>query len=279
MASDIMIDYAGDPFNSDAIADGEHPQIVSTGYSGPYADIVCPASPNYPANTPGRYFGFLPSMVDITDTGGLRPILVKDGGTSLTRVTGAPGANQYRIAPATSKMPNIIEFNSGQAGHTISFSYYGTGSIINANRWNSMALSGDLTVDGDINGSLIGDVDSRYISGLVETSKQIKKIIIEIGDWNMDTDDQIAKTFSDLDSSKVRGVSVIIRSDDNATFNSLLGTGIYATGANGNRGGVTFSGSTPLYITLNRYQGGMFDTSDYNATSFNRGWVYIEYEL
>ena len=139
--SNEYYDYLGDPFNSDLIASGESLHVQSEEYSGEYNDIVAPSSPNYPVNTPTRYFIELPLKIDQSDLGGSQPIIVKDVTTAtvLTRVSGTPGANQYRIAPSTSIRPNVVELHSGQAGNTIGFDYYGEGSILTATNTNQLS--------------------------------------------------------------------------------------------------------------------------------------------
>lgn len=95
--------------------------------------------------------------------------------------------------------------------------------------------------------------------------------IIDIGDWNMDTGTSVDVTHGLSDYKKVRRISVIIRDDNDANYFDL------------NRGttGGTMSAGVNLIdttkITLVRETGGLFDGVDYNATSFNRGWITIEY--
>ena len=125
--ANLLYDFLGDPRNSDIVTGTPHIQSASTG--GLYSDIIAPATPNFPAVTPTRYFMRLPVVPDTTQT-----MVIEDITTStvLTKVAGAPGTNQYFIAPSTSKSPDIIELNSGQAGHQISFDFYGIGSILHA---------------------------------------------------------------------------------------------------------------------------------------------------
>lgn len=154
MATDIRINPTSDPFNSDATAAGEYKRIQTAGYSGSYSNYTAPASANYPANTPGRYFLFL-RFTPYTGDYVTYPMLVKDVTTSttLTRVTSAPGVNQYRVSPSTVE-PAVIELHSGQAGHTIALDYYAKSSIVDAAAWNdpsfkTLAVDGAASVGGD----------------------------------------------------------------------------------------------------------------------------------
>ena len=101
----------------------------------------------------------------------------------------------------------------------------------------------------------------------------LPKKVVEIGDWDMD-----ASQFKDVnhgiaDYKKIRTISAIIIADDTInyfpidTHQTLTGT---------TSGGITGFSSTA--VTLFRVTGGFFDGVAYNATSFNRGFVTIEYQ-
>jgi len=115
-----------------------------------------------------------------------------------------------------------------------------------------------------------------------ETKTQIKNKIIEIGDWNMNVSAAGSDTVSvahNLASNvykKIRSIFVIIRDDndvnyyplnrfDNATDPSLLA------------GGVNSYDNTN--ITLYMRTGNIFDFTLFDSTGYNRGWIYIVYEV
>lgn len=115
--------------------------VHSESQGGTFLDIVAPSAANYPdalAGTPSRYFIYFPMRIDRSDLSGSRPIVVEDEttATTLTRVTGTPSTNEYRIPPETSIRRNTVEIHSGQAGHTISYDYYGEASMYTAEEWN-----------------------------------------------------------------------------------------------------------------------------------------------
>jgi len=223
MANDTLIDFQGDGASNDTILSYVHIQTV--GYGGSYNDYVVPAAANFPLAgkdssggtvNPSRYIvrlNFTPF------SNGSLPIILKDvtsGGTSLTPVTGAPSLNQYRwwySANNNTVSPDVIEFNSGQAGHTIAIDCYAKQSILHSDQVNNPnTLNGDLHFTSTTNstskdtGSLILEggigVEKNIISGgYIQSSNgyicdyinssgtlsniQIKKTIIEIGTWNM----------------------------------------------------------------------------------------------
>lgn len=103
-----------------------------------------------------------------------------------------------------------------------------------------------------------------------EISGTLNRKIIEIGDWNMDSLASVQVTHG-LTVSKIRSISAIIRHDtDNVVdpAGGLQSTGFVDFGI----GLVGFS-----TITLERRTGGFFDSTDYDSTSFNRGWIVVDF--
>ena len=96
--------------------------------------------------------------------------------------------------------------------------------------------------------------------------------VVEIGDWNMDTTTSKAIAHG-LNLTQIVAVRAMVRNDaDDARYmaqgyDQVTGTdthlAVMATGA-GN-------------VNLQRYATGFFDSTDFNATSYNRGWVVIDY--
>lgn len=100
----------------------------------------------------------------------------------------------------------------------------------------------------------------------------LKVKIIEIGDWNMDTD--ATKTVAhELNLANIRPpVIAMIIKDDGAFFHPLtLGINV-ATPADGYLQNINATN-----INLVRKTGGIYDTTDYDSTSYNRGWITVWY--
>jgi len=100
----------------------------------------------------------------------------------------------------------------------------------------------------------------------------LKTKVIEIGDWNMDTD-MVKNVAHGLTIGQIRSVDVIIINDaaDNVVrlqhatfFAGYTVVGYYSWDATN--------------IIMGRVDGEMFDSIVFDATSYNRGWVYIVYE-
>jgi len=115
-------------------------------------------------------------------------MLIKDvtGGVTLTRVTGVPGVNQYRVAPDDSKTPHVIELNSGQAGNTIGYDFYSFGSIADAENFNSPEVTGTITSLGEIIGESISltDTNNVYANDTGTTVKSLTVNGVGIGTTN-----------------------------------------------------------------------------------------------
>ncbi len=104
--------------------------------------------------------------------------------------------------------------------------------------------------------------------------------IVRIGDWNMYVTGggsgigakNVAHGIGD--HKKIRNVFVIIRNDTDGLYHPLQ-RGL-------NTGDTVLMGFLHSWsssnIVLNSLTGGGFDSTSYDSTSYNRGWVYIKHE-
>lgn len=148
-----------------------------------------------------------------------------------------------------------------------------TANTYENNKATITGLTGNLKYNGarlrEFSGALYVD-DSA-----VETFVTLRTKIIEIGTWNMDTTTDITVTHGIVDEQKIRGMYCMIRPDaDPATFVSQLDT---TDGVGGTAGGI--GNATATTVKLFRTTGGTFDAANYNATSYNRGFLTIIYEV
>lgn len=93
--------------------------------------------------------------------------------------------------------------------------------------------------------------------------------VVNIGDWDMDATKFVSIAHGIADITKIRSVSVMIRKDDGTllplcSFDSIASDGT----VNGAVGAI--SGTN---IILTRKDGGNFDSTDYDQTSYNRGFI------
>jgi hypothetical protein len=114
-----------------------------------------------------------------------------------------------------------------------------------------------MTVDGPIS-----------TTGPVNSNVKLNTKVLEIGDWNMDSTGAIGIAHG-LTKTKIRpSVSVLIRADDGD---------LYGFNADVNATSQTYYSITDTQVFLIRGIGSFFDSTSYDATSFNRGWVTLHY--
>lgn len=109
----------------------------------------------------------------------------------------------------------------------------------------------------------------------VDGSVKLRTKVIEIGDWDMDATPNINVAHGVV-AANIRTVFVMISNDEAPLF--------YFDLSKANSSGVVDGFSqidvnTGTDIFLERRTGGSFDTTSFNATSFNRGWITIQYEI
>lgn len=135
------------------------------------------------------------------------------------------------------------------------------------------------TTDNDITlGSASKQFSTAYFENAIainsitqgkDTVAPLNSKIIEIGDWNMDSTASLNVAHG-LTYSKIRMVSAIIRSDDGTVLYPL--TPAYITDQD-----ASIAAIDATNVVLNRYGTGSFDNANFDATSYNRGWVTIHY--
>ncbi|MBN1185774.1 MAG: hypothetical protein JXB49_26060 [Bacteroidales bacterium] len=96
-------------------------------------------------------------------------------------------------------------------------------------------------------------------------SAGLTRAVVEIGDWNMDTE-ALKSVSLPMAISGIRSVSIIIRFDSSQymIYRDLLQDGYFEIQWNG-------------IIVLHRNESGVFDSDAYDNTSYNRGWIVIDY--
>ena len=138
-------------------------------------------------------------------------------------------------------------------------------------------LAGTLAFDAD-RFSELNIAETLDASSVVGTTR-LKKKVIEIGDWNMDTTTVLNTVGHGLPSlvfKNIRTITVIIRNDADSLLFPLDGFDDALADNLRVNGGVLQLNNTN--IILNRRTGGAFDSNLFDSTSFNRGWITIEFE-
>ena len=113
-----------------------------------------------------------------------------------------------------------------------------------------------------------GIVDFENLNRLQKTKT------VEIGDWDMDTNADVQVSHG-LDRRYIRGVQVIVRTDAGEGGGNYYNLNMVQSTSQNVNGGVSAIGSSD--ITIDRCTGGFFDSTNFNSTGYNRGWVTITY--
>lgn len=104
--------------------------------------------------------------------------------------------------------------------------------------------------------------------------------VIDIGDWNMDSISTAHISHGISDYTKIRNICVLIRNDANDKYLNILSSIGSVEGSykpNGYINGVGVLSTSQ--VSLARELGGYFDSTDFDSTSYNRGWVTIQYSI
>jgi hypothetical protein len=174
----------------------------------------------------------------------------------------------------TTYLPGNVRVNG-----TISGSLVGN---VTGNASNNVALTGNQTIAGTktfssnivgtLSGSLIGDI-TGHAHAIAETGTGagiIREKIINIDDWDMASSGSLWKSHG-LTFSKIRSASCFIRDDAGLYLYDLVNSGageirITATGI-----------SLYRIASFSMADTASFDSTLFNSTSYNRGFITIRY--
>lgn len=113
---------------------------------------------------------------------------------------------------------------------------------------------------------------AEYMELTASIVNQTRTEVIELGDWNMNTDHFINVAHG-LVFDDIIAAEVTVRNDAN-TSKKGIGTGVSALNTRP-QGYIEDIDATN--ITIVRFTGGIFDDAAYSTTSYNRGWLIITY--
>jgi hypothetical protein len=115
-----------------------------------------------------------------------------------------------------------------------------------------------------------------YIEGLTPDFVNVTEIL-DIGDWDMDASSSVfvPHGLGSGNQTKIRSVSAIIRTDSGTLVNGYSIFKLETCSAGVAQAWVVGCGTTT--IRLDRLTGGLYDSAGFDSTSYNRGWVLIEY--
>jgi hypothetical protein len=192
-------------------------------------------------------------VVEHSNTGGIS-VLVPDNAWGAYYI-GSPSATDARGA--------IFQWNYDNALMQIGTIEPGNEVSILSGDWNEA-----IRIDSSQNTQLMGGLS--FDSG----TTNLKCKVIEIGDWNMDSTTSVTVAHG-LTLANIRSVSAIIRDDADAMYSDLSS----ALDFSSSQGASQHVRADSTNIRLERDSGGYFDSSLYDKTSYNRGWIVIWYEV
>lgn len=187
------------------------------------------------------------------------------GGIATTNVDAAaddPSAARVEILAAITQLNDLIASYGVASG----YASLDAGALVPV----AQLPAASLTASGISERATQAEVDagtdvSRHVTPETMTGKiPLSQKVIDIGDWDMDTN--ASKSIATgVPFDNVRSVSALIRIDGDFDTRDLLSNG---------DGTIYFTGSS---VSLNRVAAGSFDSTNYDSTSYNRGWVTIWY--
>ncbi len=135
------------------------------------------------------------------------------------------------------------------------------------------------TIDYGAGQDSLGDIYDKVnltidaVNGITADNTLLTKVV-SIGDWDMDTDSLKTVAHGIADFTKIRQVEVVIIDD---TASRIYDIDAFTAGTDVINGGVEYVDSTNVSMRIK--SGGIFDSTSFNATSYNRGWITIIYTV
>lgn len=126
-------------------------------------------------------------------------------------------------------------------------------------------FSGNVTIGGTLD--VVGEITSSNVGA---SNVKLNTKVIDIGDWDMDTNSNISVTHG-LTSTKIRSMVVTIRNDTDSQYHDFSSQQHSALTAG------QFVRASSTSIAIERQGGGTFDDTSFSSTSFNRGWITVQY--
>jgi hypothetical protein len=126
----------------------------------------------------------------------------------------------------------------------------------------ALGVTGNIAVSGTVDGRDVA-ADGIALDALVAKNVILNTSVIELGDWQMNTTSAISVPHG-VTQSKIRTIQVGIVRDTGTAATYVHGFEMIAEVI-----------TTDVFFT--RLTSGKYDSTDYDRTSFNRGWMTIGY--
>lgn len=146
--------------------------------------------------------------------------------------------------------------------------------ILNTWRDTLNAVLGGGTTDQVIKKVNATDFNTLMVNSILPASgtANLKIKVIDIGDWNMDATTQVTVAHGIADFTKIRSINAVVRTDGDTSYYNLLNSEGAGSALN------TQIQAQSTNVVLGRATDGIFDSTTFDSTGFNRGWITIIYE-
>jgi hypothetical protein len=145
----------------------------------------------------------------------------------------------------------------------------GKGNVVDQNL-KGVLVGNDTTVNNNSELTLGGETDAEVFN----PTPTYETITLPIGVWDMALNSNLTLPHGIADFTKIRSINIMILDDSGLALVPLY----YSDPATGVLSGILLgSDSTSVYLA--RTDTGIFNTTDYDDTGINRGFVTITYEL
>ncbi|MEO9964878.1 MAG: hypothetical protein ABJF11_03765 [Reichenbachiella sp.] len=203
-------------------------------------------------------------------------------GSDWLRLVAQPGQinlnmNSHKIVNVTNGTASKDAVNKGQLDTKLNLS----GGTMSGN-----ITMGSNRVRGLANGSSSGDAVNKGQLDTEMAKRPLTTDVINIGSWNMDQTSIVYVDFNSkpYDAEDIRMIQVLIRTDSDVSWERVEELASYGVSANVPQGGIeriygkNAGNSNPGTILLSRRPSGAWDGANYDQTSYNRGWITIQYQ-
>ena len=140
-----------------------------------------------------------------------------------------------------------------------------------------LQVNGSARFTGSTGNVIIDSTGAITADGGIDTDNAVLKTkVIDIGDWDMVTN-SLKDVTHGVNYKKIRGIEVTIRDDDDDNYDMFDGSNAshVTFGHILGPGGTGIGSTTDIRLLRETY----FDNTDYDSTSYNRGWVKVMYEV
>lgn len=178
-------------------------------------------------------------------------------------------ASKENVEPVDSDYPyGRIKDNSGaNDGTPVNEDVYGDFHQFFAKLFAESGLTYNELPDNDYSGFQLFEALFALMGG-------VYKKVIEIGDWDMVSTPSVF-ILHGMTVSKIRSIHVFVRNDAGTNISNLMVPDVDSASSFPETDGAV--GANATGVILQRRTGGNYDSVNYNSTSFNRGWITIEY--